>query len=633
MKKLYFLTFFLCIITISFSQSSIWVEQISAIDLKYVKSVEDTDANLFIAGMFTDSLQLDSQSLVVGIGSFQFFVAKFDALQNLIGYQIYYTDYEFERPLVKHLEIDNLGQLYLSGNFYNGLYDTQGDTLLFTVTSLDDFVMKFDNDLQRQWVHRIGGSNNTDAVNKIKVTDQGDLFLAGAMSRTFDYDLLENTFSLAGGNSGSPFLVKYDADLNLQWARVLQSVKRDGVLDIVQASDGSIYTVTQISDTVFVPSTIDTLLLESTGDIDLMVNKWSTAGDILWTQLVQGAGRETFYNAEIDDAGFLYIYLQSNSQTLSIGANDLNQKKGNDLILIKLNADSSIEWTNQMASSSRESQGKLLILEDRFILSGTYSSTLSLNSRDEDIEISVLAGEDYLASYNVDGDLMTVTTLSGNRMSQKTDLRVNHLGQILAAAPINFSTSFYPLPSGIIYPSLPTNSVIAKFCLPILTSLAVDTLCIDGQLALSANPNSVTTNYYLPETDEIFTNQDTFFLSNENPSVIILHFDQNQCPLYEMIDQTGISCSTTPTSDFSQDTEMRIFPNPFTADLELTWTKKIRAQYLFLFNSLGQMVLRQNMNTHNQGEASLKLDHLTEGVYHLHLHTDTGLLTRKLIKI
>ena len=127
------------LVTLSFStalssQSNLWIKPISALGLKSVKLVEDDQSNLFVAGYFEDSLQLDSQTLVAAMGPFTAFIAKYNETQELIDYRLIYTDYEFERPLVRHLEIDQLGQVYMTGNFYQGLYNSMGDTLLFSGT-------------------------------------------------------------------------------------------------------------------------------------------------------------------------------------------------------------------------------------------------------------------------------------------------------------------------------------------------------------------------------------------------------------------------------------------------------------------------------------------------------------------
>jgi hypothetical protein len=623
----------LSIIVFSKAQSNIWVKQLNAIDLKLVKLTEDDQANLFIAGMFKDSLQLDSQTLVVGPGNFQVFIAKYDAAQHLLDYTILYTDYEFERPMVQHLEVDKDGAIYLVGNFYQGLYNAQGDTLLFTLTSLDEYVVKFDNDLIRQWIHRIGGSNNTDIISTLEITNEGEIILAGAMSRTFDYDLSDTTFAISGNNLGSPFIVKYDSEARLKWASVLQSARRDWVLDAVPATDGSLYSVTQLSDTLIVPSAEDTLLVEPLGDVDLMVNKWDDHGQIVWTKLIRGTGAESFYNLKIDNAGFIYLLAQFNSPVLQVGDQEINQHSGNDIIVVKMDSEATIIWVNQINATSSDIQLRLLMLENEFAVTGKYSNDLILNSRGESVEIAIASGDDYLASYNLDGDLLAAGSLSNRNMPQKSDLRLNRSGQILAASSITFEASFNPLPVGSITPRAGSNYIVAKFCLPAPADLMVESFCQDGQLILTADVRSEITNFYFPESKTSVLNQVSIVVSSEDTTIVIIHFDQNYCPVYQTINDLVQICTSTPTADFAVDHAFMVYPNPFVNQLSLSLDGPQNIHSIRCFDQLGRLVLDiNNSNFGNKIEHQLDLSFLREGIYHIQVQTDVGIWSKTLIK-
>ncbi len=633
LEKFYSVTVIVfCFNTHIFTQSNIWVKQITATDLQLVQIAEDGQANLFVAGMFKDSLQLDSQTLVVGAGTWQVFIAKYDNMQQLTDYTMIYTDYEYMRHLVKLMKIDNQGQLYLVGNFYQGLYDTQGDTLLYTLVSLDEYVIKFDNNLQRQWIHRFGGFNNTDFISSISLTNTGEMILAGTMSQTFDYDLSDGVVEIKGNRVGSPFIVKYDSGLGLQWVSVLPSAGYDWVIDAVPAADGGLYSVTRVSDTLLVPVETDTLLVETLGDVDLMVNKWSSSGEIEWTKLIQGTGAETLYNLEIDPAGFIYLFAQFSSPVLKIDTVEINQASGRDLIVVKFSPDGAIEWINQINANSIDAQRKLLMLQDGFMLTGRYSADLSLRSRDEDLEINISTGEDFVATYHFDGTLLSATSLSGSNMPQKTDIQINQSSQILAASSITSNASFNPLPTGTVTPVAGSNYVVAKFCFPIFDDLLTDPICIEGQATFTADDLASSTTYYLTETDEFIQDQDTFTVPPGVSSVVVIPYDENQCPLYLSIDGLDQVCDVTPIADFDLGQHCTFFPNPFANNVEVSWSNSVTLQTIRCFDHLGRVVFKTNLDSAPVVNFTLDLGFLPEGFYHLHIETDAGRFVKTLIK-
>ena len=597
-----------------------------------VKLVEDQQSNLYVAGMFTDSLQLDSQTIVDSIGSFQLFLAKYSPERELLDYIIYYTDYEFRRPLVKQLEVNQQGDLFLAGNFYLGIFDDRGDTLLYTLSSLDEFIVKFDNNLNRQWIHRIGGSNNTDVINKIRAGAQGDLVIGGAMSRQFDYDLSDSIKAINGHNSGSPFIVKYNAMLDLEWVNVLQNSERDVVLDLVMADDGSTYSVTSVTDTISIQTQTDTLEVISKGASDLMMNKWSTTGNLIWTQLIQGSGMETLYNIEIDATGNIYLLMQTNSPEFLIDSVEFTQKNGYDVLVMKFSPEGSLDWMNQIGGTGLDPTRKMFISTDKFLLKGFYSLDLGLNTRDEGISIPVVPGQDFIASYNFDGDLLSASTLTGWTLRTKSDYRITQSAEILVASGITAEETLNPLPSGRISPSSDNTFVLAKYCLPNSVGLQVDSTCLDGQLLLLADPAATSTNFYLVESKQSILEVDSLFLDPGINSVIITHRDENQCPVYEELDLTDNLCTITNSFDWTENADFQIFPSPMQDHLEMTLNPSLNIESISIFDQLGHRIMEQLLENEQRETMNLQVSHLVPGVYYIFFNSKSNTYARKLIK-
>src|SRR5262249_55862934 len=102
-------------------------------------------------------------------------------------------------------------RLHKAGNLYGpGLFEKTGDfdpgpgiVNLTSVGSSDVFVAKFDSTGQLIWVRRVGG-DSYDEADDIALDDQGNVYIAGVVSGTVDFDPGPGIFQYTsnGGQDG-----------------------------------------------------------------------------------------------------------------------------------------------------------------------------------------------------------------------------------------------------------------------------------------------------------------------------------------------------------------------------------------------------------------------------------------------
>ncbi len=145
---------------------------------------------------------------------------------------------------VEQVAVDNLGNVYISGEFYSSPIYFQSDTLSL-IGDKDCFLAKLDKYGNEKWVIRIGssitGPDSAEAVSKIIVDPfGGGVYLSGS----FLLDLTIDTTSVTGTNySLDYFIAKIDSNGNCKWISHGGGIGTDGVNSFLVNSDGNIIAV------------------------------------------------------------------------------------------------------------------------------------------------------------------------------------------------------------------------------------------------------------------------------------------------------------------------------------------------------------------------------------------------------
>ncbi len=489
MKAIITLVCTLIIIQTSYAQGNNLALRISAAGLESVKSVQTKDGALFVAGMFRDSLFLIPDEMITTSAPYNFFIAKYDEQGALIQQRLFQTDYEFKRNLTAHLEIDPEDNLLISGNFYQGILDEAGDTLLYTLASLDYFLMKLAPDLTLDWISVIGGSNNTDFITAIPVRDDGSFSLVGSLNRQFDYDLSDSIQIMEASGSGDPILAHYHPDRSLIWARIIPSTKNDQMLGTVVNSQSETFSIQRLSDTCWLEFANDTLMQVTIGQGDLILQKWDVAGVLLSTQSITGTGEERYVDMAMDKNDQLYLLTQSNSESVSILGTDLTRQAFNDYQLTKIEPDGKISWLNQIPTSQHSDAATgLQLINDTLVFYGNYESNMVLNTRGEPIDHALVPGSDFIASYSLEGDFLGAEILAGSQVRAKGDQRYFAEGSWIVTAPLTQTTTFNDGPNGTLEATGISDWVVLRYS----AGQASTTATADFEAAqLSVYPNPV----------------------------------------------------------------------------------------------------------------------------------------------
>jgi hypothetical protein len=199
----------------------------------------------------------------------------------------------------------------------DGGYIVAGVTYTFGAGWGDFFLIKTDASGNIQWARTYGGTG-WDVSWSVQQTSDGGYIVAG-WTTSFG----------AGGHDF--FLVKTDANGNLQWARAYGGTANDTALSVRQTSDGG-YVVLGFTSSF------------GAGNHDILLIKTDASGNIQWARTYGGTGWDGSRSVQqTSDGGYIVA-----GWTTSFGAG------GGDFFLIKTDANGNVQWAKTYGGTAND---------------------------------------------------------------------------------------------------------------------------------------------------------------------------------------------------------------------------------------------------------------------------------------
>jgi gliding motility-associated-like protein len=377
MKKFIFISIFLFLSTSLFAQKWLWGAQGTSSSDTW-GAAADSKGNAYLTGVFNNSISFGSKTL--NSPNFDAYFVKYDTSGNVIwAVQSILSSARADAEGV-FVAPDNYGNEYLAGVFL--------DTVIFGAHLLTTprltqsvFLTKYDANGNVLWVSQgVLPSSTSLALCWSAATDSiGNVYFTGHFCDTITF----GTYTLTASklNSFNTFLVKYDANGNVLWARqsVIPSTISNGIgYSVAIDKKGNVYMAGNFADTIsFGAYTLTSINDRFQGDAFLV--KYDANGNVLWVNkgsFPSSAGYATAYSVINDQAGNVYMtgYFYD---TISFGKYVLVDKFNTaiDAFLVKYDANGNVIWAEQSNSVAKASfAGYSLAVDDfnNLYLSGGY---------------------------------------------------------------------------------------------------------------------------------------------------------------------------------------------------------------------------------------------------------------------
>jgi len=331
-------------------------------------SVQQTsDGGYIVAGSTTS----------FGAGKRDIFLIKTDAEGNIIWAKTYGgTEDEFASSVQQTSDGG-----YIVAGFTNSFGTGESDILLIKTDANGNII----------WAKTYGGMSDDEAYSIQQTSDGG--FIAAGSTWSFDAVVYD------------AFLIKTDANGNIQWAKTYEVIALDNALSVQQTSDGG-YIVAGYTITI------------SGVGADIFLIKTDEKGNIQWAKTYGGTSYDYATSVQqTSDGGYIMA-----GGTYSFGVG------GRDLFLIKTDANGNISWAKTYGGTDDDLASSVQQTSDGgYIVAGT---TWSFGAGGYDI---------FLIKTDAKGNIQWAKTYGGTSYDYATSVQqTSDGGYILASTTISF---------------------------------------------------------------------------------------------------------------------------------------------------------------------------------------------------
>jgi hypothetical protein len=204
----------------------------------------DTQGNLLITGYFNGTVDFDPSTGISNVpdtGGGDMFLAKYSPEGQLLSVKkAGGTAYEVGNSIACDLS----GNIYISGPFMSADADFDpgpGIARLATAGSYDMFLVKFDAEMNFQWVKQTGGGLE-EIGGTLKTDPSGNVIVTGVFqSAGIDFDPGSGTMTVSPLGGRDISLAKFSPDGTFLWAKTFGGTQDDYSLGLITDDQGIIY--------------------------------------------------------------------------------------------------------------------------------------------------------------------------------------------------------------------------------------------------------------------------------------------------------------------------------------------------------------------------------------------------------
>jgi hypothetical protein len=321
----------------------------------------DTQGNVYLTGHFVSTSITFGTTTLIKTPSVSYysdiFIVKYDANGNVIWAK---SAGGTGDDMGKSITADANGNIYITGWFNSPSIIFGTDTLNSTF-SHNYFLVKFDSLGNVLWTKDDEAPSAWSEGLSVTTDILGNIYLTGFFyppSISFDSLILNN--STSSGLDAEMYVVKFDANGNVIWAKSSGGTEKDFASGVITDDQGNVY-VTGYYSSAFI-SFGATTLNNSNGfsTYDLFIVKYNASGNILWAKTAGGWGDDIAYGITIDSYGNIYI-IGTYALSISFGATTLTSNGAIDIFVVKLDTLGNGLWLKGIGSAYNEFCGNISI--------------------------------------------------------------------------------------------------------------------------------------------------------------------------------------------------------------------------------------------------------------------------------
>jgi len=204
------------------------------------------------------------------------------------------------------------------------------------------------------WAKSVGNTSS-DQGRSVATDASGNVFMTGYFAGS---TITFGTTTLTSAGSGDVFIVKYDANGNVLWAKSAGGNDYDLGNSITTDASGNVFITGMFeSDTITFGTTVLTNA-DNTGLYeDIFIAKYDTNGNLLWAKSAGGAAADVSNSVATDTNGNVFITGYFHSPAITFGSTTLTNTTAlyEDVFIVKYDTSGNVIWAKSSGSSNSSS--------------------------------------------------------------------------------------------------------------------------------------------------------------------------------------------------------------------------------------------------------------------------------------
>ncbi len=516
------------------------------------------------------------------------------------------------------------------------------------------------------WVQPLNGSSSQMGPVAIAADPVSGFYASGYFSGTRNF----GTYTLTSLGYSDAFLARYDNLGNVTWAynygsSISTTVAKAAAVD----GNGNIYFAGTFTDTM----TIGGITLDPHGVVDMFLIKVNPTGNVLWAKSLGGQGLDNATSIAIDNQNNVYLggsyFFKAYFDNDSIGNNVTNEQ----IFIAKFSPGGQLQWLTDAGGSQDDACTGLSISANRLYMSGVIIGSCTFGSNN----VVAVNADAFIAKYSLSGTNLWVKKAGGPQNDLGKGLGTDMYGNAYLAGTIFQNASFgngitinagnfeqlfiarYDSSGNCVWakkggnPSVPNiiggiatdingYSILigsfkgtANFSPYNLSSSGQEDACFvkyspsgTCQYALKGSGAGIEYGYsgaWLPSNEFALSGS---FQNTANFGSITI----NTPAATTYANFIGLVTGATAGLNTIEFGNLTYGPNPVTNTFHINTENLFGIKTVEVFNSMGQLVARQNVINHN-GNFDVNMQPLPEGFYTVKLNGNSSFQSIKIQKV
>ncbi len=302
----------------------------------------DNVGNIYSCGYFaTPSITFGTYTLNSS-GAADMFLVKYDPNGNVL----WAKNAIGSLPDIAYwVTTDPSGNVFLTG-YFNSPTITFGTYTLTNSGNTNVFLAKYDTNGNVIWAkNSIASGNFVNRGLSASTDSSGNIFITGSFASPM---ITFGSYTLTNTGSSTIFLVKYDGNGNVIWAKSANGTNNNVGNTVSTDALGNVLISGAFQSSILTAGTL-TVSNYNPGLEDIFVIKYDSNGNEIWAKRFGGTGPDIGYCIDTRPTGDIFLTGSFSSSTLAIGSFSLGNTGSSDMFISKFDTNGNPIWAKSGA--------------------------------------------------------------------------------------------------------------------------------------------------------------------------------------------------------------------------------------------------------------------------------------------